>query len=239
MSSFFLKLYGAIRGTYKFIIMLLVLIVLAGIGYGGYVVYQKAHGVFQTASKVLGIAKGIARDSYGRGAGIPLGCGPDEEMDGALCYPKCEADYNGVGPVCWQNCPEGFRDDGAFCGKPAPYGRGAGYPLWEEGKCNIEHAQHSQYRIDIEHAGFCEKSGALWYPKCRANFHAVGCCVCSPNCPEGMSDIGVSCAKRSSGRGAGAAIHACQDGYEKDGLLCYPVCKPNYKGVGPVCWEQI
>jgi hypothetical protein len=35
----------------------------------------------------------------------------------------------------------------------------------------------------------------MFYPKCRAGFEAFGCCVCSPKCPDGMTNIGVSCAK--------------------------------------------
>ena len=30
----------------------------------------------------------------------------------------------------------------------------------------------------------------------------------------------------------------CEDNWEKDGALCYPVCKAGYKGVGPVCWKR-
>ena len=164
--SIFGKLYAAVRGTYKGIIMVLVLVLVAGVGYGGYVGYQKVHGVFRTASKILGIVK----DSYGRGAGIPMGCGSDEDKDGALCYPKCNEGYHGVGPVCWQECPTGFRDDGAFCAKPHPYGRGAGYAIWDEAKCNMDHPGHHAERVDIAHAGDCEKSGAMWYPKCREGF---------------------------------------------------------------------
>jgi len=44
------------------------------------------------------------------------------------------------------------------------------------------------------------------------------------------------CWKSAYGRGVGKVIHACKDGYEKSGLLCYPECKDGYKGVGPVCW---
>src|SRR5262245_37761319 len=62
--------------------------------------------------------------SYGRGAGEALRCAPNEDLDGALCYPKCQAGYKGVGPVCWQDCPASFRDDGGFCAKPESYGRG-------------------------------------------------------------------------------------------------------------------
>ena len=41
----------------------------------------------------------------------------------------------------------------------------------------------------------CEQSGLLFYPKCKANFEAFGCCVCSPKCPDGWENIGVSCKK--------------------------------------------
>jgi hypothetical protein len=163
--------------------------------------------------------------SYGRGAGIPMTCGSDEEQDGALCYPQCEAGYSGVGPVCWQQCPDNLRDDGAFCAKPEPYGRGVGYVLWDRSKCESEH-------------GACEQNGALWYPVCQTGYHNVGCCICSPDCPEGMTDVGVSCTKQSYGRTAGVPLHACSEGYERDGALCYPQCKAGFKGVGPVCWEE-
>ena len=212
------KLYNGMERTYRGIIMIVVIVIMVGVGYAGYVVYQKGSGMFNFFS-------GLVKDSYGRGAGIPLVCGPNEEQNGALCYPKCRAGYDGVGPVCWQTCPAGFRNDGAYCAKPEPYGRGAGYVLWDEEKCKRENGQ-------------CEKEGALWYPKCKVGFHNVGCCICSPNCPADMTDIGVSCQKNSYGRTAGTPLHACPDGHEKDGALCYPQCKPGYKGVGPVCWEK-
>ena len=216
MFNFVEKLFRTVHGAYKGLIMLLVLLVIGGTAYGGYLAYQKVSSVFR-----------VVKNSYGRGAGIPMVCGPDEDLNGALCYPKCKPGYTGAGPVCWQSCPAGLRDDGAFCGKPEPYGRGAGYAIWDEGKCKNEN-------------GECEKNGAMWYPKCRASFHNVGCCVCSPDCPSDMPDIGVSCQKNSYGRTAGTPLHACPDGYEKGAAdaVCYPLCKPKFKGVGPVCWEE-
>ena len=116
---------------------------------------------------------GCWKQAYGRGVGKAISaCPSDKEKDGALCYPYCRDGYYGVGPVCWQDCPSGFRNDGAYCYKPDSYGRGAG---------------------SIHKCDGCEKWGALWYPKCRENFHNVACCVCSPDCPEGMTDIGISC----------------------------------------------
>ena len=41
-------------------------------------------------------------DAYGRGVGkVITACGPDEEKNGALCYPKCKEGFYGNGPVCW------------------------------------------------------------------------------------------------------------------------------------------
>ena len=113
-----------------------------------------------------------------------------------------------------------------FCAKPSPYGRGAGYVIWNGDKCKRENSDTG-----------CEKWGALWYPKCKANFHNVACCICSPDCPSGMTDIGISCAKASYGRGAGEVL-TCSSGLEMSGLLCYPPCNAGYNGNGPVCWQQ-
>ena len=49
----------------------------------------------------------------------------------------------------------------------------------------------------------CEKSGAIIYPLCRSGFSAVGSNICSPKCPSGYKDIGVSCQKVTYDRGAG------------------------------------
>ena len=118
-------------------------------------------------------------------------CPIDQAHDGGLCYPKCKDGFYGVGPMCWGSCPAGFPDGPTFCSKPGSYGRGAGYVIWDGDKCKREHAEG------------CEKNGALWYPKCKAGFHSVGCCVCSPNCPPGFSDTGATCEKPRYGRGGG------------------------------------
>ena len=170
------------------------------------------------------------RQSYGNGAGEPYTCRDGFDRNGLLCYPKCRDGYAGNGPVCWQVCPADFRDDGAYCGKPGSYGRGGGYVIWQGDQCNKDNPQG------------CEQSGALWYPKCKPNFHAAGCCVCSPDCPSSMNDIGVSCQKQSYGRGAGEplAMGLCAPGLQKDpaGALCYPTCKADFHMVGPVCWQN-
>lgn len=176
------------------------------------------------------------KDSYTRGVGETLSaCPPGTVQDGLLCYEPCRAGFSGGGPVCWQNCPSGFRNDPAHCGKPGTeYGRGTGYP-WKFGDAlNLDAAM---VRCLKENPQGCEKSGEIIYPKCKAGFTPVGCCICSPKCPKGMTDIGVSCEKGSYGRGVGTPM-ICPEGSEQNGALCYEPCKPGYIGVGPVCWKK-
>jgi hypothetical protein len=107
--------------------------------------------------------------------------------------------------------------------KPSSYGRGAGYVISDKNKCIKENPQG------------CEKYGLLYYPKCADGFSNAGCCVCSPKCPSGMTDIGVSCQKKSYGRGTGTPL-ICAAGLEEDAALCYTPCKSGFSGNGPVCW---
>ena len=60
--------------------------------------------------------KSYPKKYYSRGPGKPLGCKPDEELSGLLCYPKCKSNYTGDGPICWQNCKSSFPIEcGAAC----------------------------------------------------------------------------------------------------------------------------
>jgi Tectonin domain len=175
------------------------------------------------------------KKSFGRGVGtVPTQCSSGYEKDAGLCYSTCKAGYKGVGPVCWSSCPDGFRDDGAFCAKPAAYGRGSGYP-WKFGDGLNDDGMRSRCEGD-NGAGNCEKYGAMYYPKCKANFHAVECCICSPDCPSGTTDIGVSCAKASYGRGVGT-VPSCGN-LSYDAGLCYESCPRDFDGVGPICWGK-
>ena len=162
--------------------------------------------------------------AMGRGIGKPIHtCKSGLEQNGLLCYPTCEAGFSGVGPVCQENRPSALRDDGAFCFKPSAYGRGAGYLISNKDKCEKENSEG------------CEQYGLLYYPKCSDGFHNAGCCICSPDCPQGMTDIGISCAKKSYGRGAGEVL-TCAENEDYDGGLCYKLCDKGFNGVGPVCW---
>ena len=50
-----------------------------------------------------------------------------------------------------------------------------------------------------------------------------------------MTDIGISCAKKSYGRTAGTSL-VCKPDEEEDAALCYTPCEHDAKGDGPVCW---
>lgn len=151
----------------------------------------------------------LARDSYGRGAGNPMGCSASEEKDGALCYSDCKPNYNGVGPVCWKMCPDGYKNDGATCRKDAKIIKA------NTSKCPW-----------YDKCGLAAKKGCS---KCPAGYKNDGC-----TCRRNAHIFG----KDSYGRGAGSPLHACKSGEEKSGALCYPACKSGYKAVGPVCWAN-
>ncbi|KAL4454652.1 hypothetical protein ABPG74_021857 [Tetrahymena malaccensis] len=123
------------------------------------------------------------------------------EQYGAIMYPKCDDGFYNVGCcLCEAQCPPGFRDDGLFCAKPNAYGRGVGYP-WKFGdSLNLNAATQ---RCEKDHPNGCEQNGLIIYPKCSEGYYNVGCCTCSPNCPPGTTDIGVSCTKPVYGRGFG------------------------------------
>lgn len=167
-----------------------------------------------------------------RGIGVPVSECPSDHpnKDAGLCYKDCPSNYKGVGPVCWGECPSGFKDTGIDCLKPKSYGRGAGHISKEKCEKSDDHGAKKNG---------CEKYGLLWYPKCDHNYHHVGCCVCSPNCPSDFKDIGISCQKPTHDRGVGVPISECaSDHPDKDAGLCYKKCPPGFKGIATVCWGK-
>lgn len=127
-------------------------------------------------------AQALAKQVYGRGAGVGLLCAANQEAQGGLCYPRCAPGYYGVGPVCWQSCKPGYADHGATCfrhifdfyGKPT-YGRGAGGA------------------VSVCPVGL-EQSGGFCYPRCASGFFGVGA-LCSQQCPPNTKDEGAFCRK--------------------------------------------
>jgi hypothetical protein len=176
------------------------------------------------------------KDSIPRGVGtIPQGCGPGREMLGALCYSQCGPNSARFGLDCHSVCPDGMRDDGLFC-RASEYGRGTGYAVHVmefdgdgmKARCEADHGR-----------GQCEFWGAMAYPKCKAGYEAVGCCICRPVVPDcdglGLGGrLDLSCAKKVVI--GDPSVGTCAAGEEEDAGLCYRQCEPGYSGVGPVCW---
>lgn len=163
------------------------------------------------------------RKVFSRGQGkIKHSCRKDFEENMELCYPLCAKNFTGIGEACWANCPLDFKDLKAFCNKPDSYNRGNGYSLWNKEKC------------EMENDGNCEQWGLMFFPKCREGYHNIGCCLCTPNCPPGMSDLGVACAKNSYSRGRGEPLicNSNEDSFED---YCFEKCDANMVAIGPAC----
>lgn len=71
-------------------------------------------------------------------------------------------------------CPPGFKNQGLFCRK-AEYGRGAGV-AWRTGDTKKNQYQRKRCEARFGASKF-ERSGAVWYQKCRPEYHKVGCCI--------------------------------------------------------------
>ena len=191
---------------------------------------------------------GCIKSSYDRGVGKIPACGSyQSEKQGALCYPKCRTGYKRVFTVCWQECPSGYRDDGAFCFKPNQYARDR-YP-WKFGD-KLGSLDAARARCAAAHpvAG-CEKQGEIIYEACKSGWTKIGLDWCSPPCPSGMTDIGISCQKDKIDQGLeGVPPSVCSTGEElfipggqigatKTGL-CYPACYTGWKGSHTQCIYQ-
>jgi hypothetical protein len=180
------------------------------------------------------------KDTTTRGIGtIPQACEANQDRIGLFCYPKCPSGYSRFGFDCHSNCPKGWRNDGLYC-RNAEYGRGGGYP-WKFGDGLNDNGMFDRCGRDNGGRQNCEKNGLIVYPKCKAGFYAVGCCICrpaTPNCAKlGLGyQVDLSCEKKII---IGAPVTGtCKPGEDKNVGLCYPACKAGYTGIGPVCWGQ-
>jgi hypothetical protein len=165
---------------------------------------------------------------------VPSECTFNQEKQGLLCYEKCKDGYTGFVASCMQSCPTGYTDDGLFCRKPSTaYGRGVGYP-WQFGDPPDNSAMLA--RCEAGEKTKCEMCLLVAYPVCKPGYEPAGCNICTPVCPPGMTNLGVSCAKDTYFRDT--ALPKCADGETYDAGLCYPACSPAYAGAGPVCWGR-
>lgn len=183
------------------------------------------------------LANACWKNTSTRGVGtLPTTCKPGEEERGGLCYTKCRPGYRDVVTMCVPNCPAGFREDGLYCYKPAAIERRA-YP-WEFGDTAFS-LNGARERCRRENGQNCTKIGEIIYSTCPTNYKTAPVAVnlCTPVCPAGMEDIGISCQKSTYDRGVGRLMQ-CPAGKLMDAGLCYQSCPAGTNGVGPVCWNQ-
>ena len=179
------------------------------------------------------------KDSKPRGVGtVPKRCAPGQEMIGLLCYDKCGPGMARFGLDCHSVCPSGMDDQGLFC-RRSEYGRGAGY-AWQPQEMFGEPGMKERCEKD-HRKGNCEQYLAMWYPKCKPGYSAVGCCICRPAVPNckalGLEPgLDLSCAKKV--RIGSPKTGVCGSGQEMDAGLCYQECDSGFDGVGPVCWAR-
>jgi hypothetical protein len=155
--------------------------------------------------------------SYSRGAGDPAKCEDGQDNQAGLCYPKAKDGYNCALTTCAKNCPDNTTDAGLFCTKNTT-NRGVG-------------------TIPDQCSPDQEKQGLLCYPKAKDGYNCT-LSTCFKQCPDGMAEAGISCTKKSYGRGAGTTPNQCPSGQEKNGALCYDTCKADYTGVANLCWSN-
>ena len=180
------------------------------------------------------------KTSYYRGPGHLPTCGSDQEDQEGLCYTKCRQGFHGFYTICSRDCPAGFRDVGLYCTKPDAYGRGTGWSPLGQGKAGCESSDDpgaKQYGCEQWTGTFPLTD--LWYPKCAPHFHNVGCCICSPDCPAGWDDAGVSCRKPDTyDRGVGVVASQCSATEDNFGGVCYPKCRDGYYPFGVTCYSS-
>jgi hypothetical protein len=95
----------------------------------------------------------------------------------------------------------------------------------------------------VHGSGNCEKSGLMYYPKCKAGYSAFGCCICRPSFSSCTAMGYATNARLDLSCGKDIKIGdptplLCAPGLEQDGAVCYPSCNSGYVGVGPVCWQK-
>lgn len=152
------------------------------------------------------------KSSYGRGVGtIPKSCDTDHpDKHVGMCYKRCPPNYEGAVTMCLQNCPSGYINTGFFC--------------------HIDKALIVSAKIDI-----CNGSTS-----CPSGYTNLGllCGLTTPSVPNGYTGTGLDLIRDRTDRGSGIAPEGCDDGKENSAGLCYPKCKTNYSGAGPVCWKM-
>jgi hypothetical protein len=158
------------------------------------------------------------KGSYGRGVGtIPVACSGGRNKEVGMCYTPCKAGYDGAVTMCLRQCPSGYVNTGLTC--------------------HVDKPLLVSAKVDV-----CSFSTS-----CPSGYTNAGL-VCGLNTPSvppgykaavsGPAGSGLDLSREVYDRGIGQAPSVCEEGKENNVGLCYPKCKPNFSGVGPVCWGQ-
>jgi hypothetical protein len=156
------------------------------------------------------------KDSYGRGVGtIPPSCNSDRVKQTGMCYTPCRDGYEGTVTMCLRSCPSGYSNWGMTC--------------------HIDKALLVPAKVDL-----CNASTS-----CPSGYTNAGllCGLNTPGVPAGWkaavsgpAGSGLDLSRELYDRGIGLAPSVCDGDKVNSGGLCYPSCKPNFSGIGPVCW---
>lgn len=158
-------------------------------------------------------------------------------------------------------CPPGYTNHGHFCKKPGPTKRreypvnfkeavktfGSWIGIGSKGDTGLAGAMkrcQAESRLLALHTGrpptACVKANrdTIVYSKCPAGTKQAPVItnLCTPICPSGWTDIGISCTKPRYSRHIG--LMDCDRGADRDAGLCYKQCNRGFTGVGPVCWNS-
>jgi hypothetical protein len=191
----------------------------------------EANGMLHTLTS---ITKNIPLDT----GTVPTECGPDEEKQGALCYPKCPAGWKGVLDRCWKECPTGTVETLGRCEKDS-YGRGAGTlpDLYDDGYYNtswgsVGCSDGRPFRV----SGYddCYRTW-IAVPKSRCpSGKEMDSGLCYDQCQPGYFGVGPVCWSHSDAvnmenyyRGSGDLLK-CSGGDENIAGLCYRPVPPGY-----------
>jgi hypothetical protein len=161
------------------------------------------------------------------------------DFQGGLCYANCPAGYVGNGPVCWERCKEGEVNDGAFCRVPLET-RGNGAGRVPDMKPCPEGTRDDRTSCWLEGYG---RGGGTAPPlkpcppgtrddgtSCWLEGYdrGAGRIPDKSPCPAGLRDDGTSCWKDTYWRGWGRSALRCNADEERNGALCYPLCRAGY-----------
>ncbi len=189
------------------------------------------------------------RQSYGRGVGTVPGRVPDcpngYTNNGATCGRAADTIYTKSKLVTG---PSGYTNMGAACTRGAStYSKKCTLP-WKKHKCRKGYTDNGctcgrGVKVAPLSSGTCPSG---WFMSKYTG-------RCSNNCPSGYTSTGDTCFKGVSTLGIGSMScpagqkmiglkcfpkgKSCFDNQVKDTGLCYPRCKTDFNGVGPVCWQ--